>query len=361
MSRLPALPAEAIVAGPPPERPPRGRTIGRSRHGREIVAHRLGQGPLSVSLIAGCHADEPVGPEMLRRLVAHLAELPADDPLLAGATWSIVPHVHPDGEAANAGWSRATLPTRDHLGRPDRAHDPARYVAEVVRDPPGDDLEFGFPRGPDDAGARPESRAVAAFLAEAAPFHLHATLHGMGFADGPWFLLEAAWEERTVALRDALRRRVREMGYRLFDVDRGGEKGFRRIDEGFSTRPDSRAMRRHFLDRGDPETAALFRPSSMEHVRSLGGDPLTFVSEMPLFLLPAEPGPDGPPRGTGSEGRLALHRWLRERVDGKRGEEALAAVERAGVRGMPVGDQMRLQVELLRRGLEAVGGTTDDG
>ena len=40
------------------------------------------------------------------------------------------------------------------------------------------------------------------------------------------------------------------------DVDRGGEKGFSRIDRGFTTRPDSRAMAAYFLARDDPETAA---------------------------------------------------------------------------------------------------------
>ena len=62
-------------------------------------------------------------------------------------------------------------------------------------------------------------------------------------------------------------------------------------------------MRRHFLDRGDPETAAVFRPSSMEYVRSLGGDPLTFVSEMPLFLLPPPETAYGfPDPATGTKG-----------------------------------------------------------
>lgn len=46
-------------------------------------------------------------------------------------------------------------------------------------------------------------------------------------------------------------------------------------------------MRTFFHERGDDATAALSRPSSMEFVRGLGGDPFTFVSEMPLFLREA--------------------------------------------------------------------------
>ena len=189
---------------------------------------------------------------------------------------------------------------------------------------------------------------MAAFLAEGAPFHLHASFHGMGFASGPWFLIEEAWIDRTAGLREALRRRVREMGYQPFDVDRGGEKGFRRIDEGFTTRPDSRSMVRWFEERDDPATAAKFRPSSMEYVRSLGGDPFTMVSEMPLFLRPLEAGETGRPDDPRFRAFLA-------RIAGKAPEEVRAEMEKSGVRGMPIRDQMRLQLAFLNAALAAVG------
>lgn len=339
------IPTEEVLAAAP--FPPPGRVLGLSRRGQEIDGYRLGRGPLHVSLIAGCHADEPVGPAMLRRLVSFLAARPAEDPLLAGATWWIVPHVNPDGEARNAGWSVATVPAVDHLGREDRAYDLPLYVRGNVRERPGDDMEFGFPRDASDTGARPENRAVAALLAEGAPFHLHASFHGMGFATGPWFLIEPAWIDRTAGLRDAVRQRVREMGYQLFDVDRGGEKGFHRIDEGFTTRPDSRSMVRWFEERNDPESAARFRPSSMEHVRSLGGDPFTMVSEMPLFLRPLEEGETGRPDDPHFLAFL-------ERVATRPPEEVRAEAEKSGVRGMPIRDQMRLQIEFLNEALRAV-------
>lgn len=323
------------------------KVIGYSRQKREIAGYRLGSGPLHVSLIAGCHADEPVGPAMLRRLVAFLAGRPADDPLLTAVTWYVVPHVNPDGEARNAAWSASTVPAVDHLGREDRAYDLSLYMNHVLRERPGDDMEFGFPRGASDTGARPENLAVARFLAEGAPFHLHASFHGIGFASGPWFLIEEAWIDRASGLREALRRRVREMGYQPFDVDRGGEKGFHRIDEGFTTRPDSRSMVRWFEERGDPETAAKFRPSSMEHVRSLGGDPFTMVSEMPLFLRPLEPGETGRP----DDPRF---RAFLDRIASKTEEELRSEMEKSGVRGMPIRDQMRLQIAFLNEALEAV-------
>jgi len=215
-----------------------------------------------------------------------------------------------------------------------------------VRELPGNDVEFGFPGAGGDAGARPENRAVADFLRPGAPFALHASFHGMAFAAGPWFLLERGWAERTAAMRERLRGRVHELGYRLHDVDRGGEKGFHRIDEGFTSRPDSRAMAAHFEALGDPATAALFRPSSMEFVRSLGGDPLTLVSEMPLFLVPGElyrgAGLVTPPE-IGELRILAL----------AAGPEVVGARARElGVQPMPVVDQMRLQLEYLDAALE---------
>jgi hypothetical protein len=345
------LPIEEILSSRQPAGPPL-QPIGRSREGREILggvfgrAGRGGRGALHVSLIGGCHADEPVGPAMLRRLSAFLAALPPEDPLLTGATWSLVPHVNPDGEARNAAWSEVTLPAVDHRGAGDRVYDLPRYLRHAVREKPGDDVEFGFPRGEDDTAARPENRAVASFLAAGAPFHVHASFHSIAFAPGPWFLLEPAWIERTGAMRQALRERVRAFGYGLFDVDRGGEKGFRRIDEGFSTRPDSVSMRKFFEERGDPAMAALFRPSSMEYVRSLGDppdDPLTLVSEMPLFLRPLDE------RETGRPDDPRFRAW-RERLAFLSDEEVR---QQSGARGMPIRDQMRLQLGFLQEALRA--------
>jgi hypothetical protein len=345
---LPPLPIDEILALDPPALPSAAVTIGASREGRPITGHRFGRGPLHVSLIGGCHADEPVGPAMLRRLAAWLAARPADDSFLAAATWSLVPHVNPDGEARNAVWSDVTLPAVDHRGAADRVYDLALWLRGAVREAPGDDMEFGFPEGADDDGARPENRAVAAFLAGGAPFHLHASFHSIGFATGPWFLIEPAWIDRTGGLRDHLREQVRGMGYALFDVDRGGEKGFRRIDEGFSTRPDSRSMRAWFAAQGDAATAALFRPSSMEYVRSLGGDPFTMVSEMPLFLRPLLAGESGRPDDP-------LYRAWRSRIAACRtAEEIHAEAARSGVLGMPLRDQMRLQLGFLNEALAAL-------
>lgn len=328
--------SEILACGPPPP----GTPIGRSREGRELYGYRFGNGPRQVSLIAGCHADEPVGPAMLDRLVSWLAGRPADDPLLAEWSFRLVPHANPDGEARNAAWAEG------RAARPDPGvYGIATYFNRVVRELPGDDVEFGFPRGADDREARPENRAIAAFLATGAPYALHASFHGMGFAAGPSFLMEAGWAGRTAAMRDNLRRKVAEMGYQLHDVDRGGDKGFHRIDEGFTTRPDSKAMVAHFEALGDEATAALFRPSSMEYVRSLGGDPLTIVSEMPLFLLPAR---------HYQEDKVRPPAIFELRGVAEDPHALVQALLKHGVAPMPIVDQMELQLSYLAEALEAV-------
>ncbi|MYJ67591.1 MAG: peptidase, partial [Gemmatimonadetes bacterium] len=237
-----------------------------------------------MSLVAGCHADEPVGPRLLRRLVGRLSGAAGDD-LRRRATWYVIPHLNPDGAAANAAWQNPGA----------ERYDFAEWLRHRVRELPGDDIEFGFPRGEHDRGARPENRAAWEFWRGGAPFDLHVSLHGMSVAAGPYFLVERSWWPRFGEMARELARKVRQAGYELHDVEREGEKGFHRLARGFCSRPDSRAMRQHFLGRGDPETAARFRPSSMEAVRALGGDPLTLVTEMPLFITPGVGAELGPP------------------------------------------------------------------
>ena len=346
----PAGRLEELLAAPADPPRERAEVLGLSRQDRPVLGWRLGNGPSRVSLIGGCHADEPVGPHLLRRLVTWLDGLSRDDPLLDELSWWVVPHANPDGEARNLGWYREE-PRALRYGA-------GGFAAEAIREAPGDDVEFGFPRGPEDGSARPENRAIAAWWGAAGgPFRLHVSLHGMAVGAGPWFLLEEAWADRTDGLRERCRQATRRRGYRLHDDPRRGEKGFRRLDEGFSTRPDSRAMRDYFLERGDEETAARFRPSSMETVRAQGGDALTAVSEMPLFLAP----PSSFSEETGSPAygpwKDRLGRWRAVIEAGERTPADVAREARdLGLRPMPVRDQMALQWTLIAAGLEATAG-----
>lgn len=250
--------------------------IGESEEGRPIRALTAGSGPRRMSLVAGAHADEPAGPTTLRALVAAIGTCPdAFSDLLREWTLCIVPHVNPDGEARNASW-RGAWP------------DVEAYIRDVIREKPGRDVEFGYP------DMRPENRVVAAYLRTQGPFHVHASLHGMGFSDGAMLLVDKHWGYRTEHLQRVFTNISASHGMRLHDHNRKGEKGFFRIAEGFTTTPEGAAMRTWFRSRGDEPSALLFRDSSMEFVRSLGGDPLSVVTELPLFLVNGERKPEVP-------------------------------------------------------------------
>ncbi len=338
-----ADPARILEASP--ASPDAALRIGTSREGRPIHAFRFGSGPLRVSLLGGCHADEPVGPALLWRLCGWLGELAREHPMLEHIEWWIVPHVNPDGEARNRPWQARGLTFE--LGE---------YLAHVVRELPGDDIEFGFPADALDAGARPENRAAFDWWASAGgAFDLHVSLHGMGFSSGPWFLIDPHWIDRTGALRARCAEVVRDMGYRLHDVERGGEKGFARIAPGFCTRPNRNAMREHFLGLGDETTAGRFRPSSMEAVCSLGGDALTLVTEMPLFITPGVGEELGPPDPVAVRWKARLERWKAELASGRASPgDVTREGARLGVRPLPAEHQMTLQWTLVEAGLETI-------
>lgn len=336
---------DEILRAPPPS-DPAGEEIGRSREGRDICAFRFGSGNQRVSLLAGCHADEPVGPRFLLHLCGYLNTLPEADSLLEDYEWWIVPHINPDGAERNRAWQ----------GPGAERYDLVEYLRHRVRELPGDDIEFGFPRDRGDSDARSENRSVFEWWSRAAgPYALHVSLHGMGFAAGPWFLVEEAWKDRCDRLVQRCTARTEELGYSLHDVERLGEKGFFRLGKGFCTRPDSRYMRKHFLDRGDENTASKFRPSSMETIRSFGGDALTLVSEMPLFLIPGVGEQLGPPDPVAQEWKDRIAVWTAQlQNDARSADDAATAAAELGLRAMPVRDQMELQWTFIVAGLEQV-------
>ena len=306
--------------------------LGESEDGRPLYGVELGRGPCVVSLIAGAHADEPVGPETLRTLVLDgLRHREALASLFEVCRFVIVPHINPDGEARNRAWIR-TWPSVE------------AYLGEAVREAPGRDLEFGFP------AMRRENRLVSSFLQDRAPFHLHMSLHGMGFSDGAMLLIERHWAFRTEALRRGFARAAEAEGLALHDHNRKGEKGFFYIEPGFTTTPEGEAMRTYFHALGEDETARHFHDSSMEYVRSLGGNPLCLVTELPLFLVRQGEARPGHPAGY-LRFKEALPR-LKLRV--VRGEPVWKQLHRYGVRALPLPNALRLQLRALELGLEAV-------
>lgn len=296
----------------------------------------LGTGPTPVSLIAGNHADEPVGPETLRSFI--IDGLDHSDKM---ASWFrrfrfvIVPHTNPDGEARNRSWMKAWP-------------DPKAYLQHAVREKPGRDLEYGFP------GMRPENEHVSAFLREQGPFALHASLHGMSAGEGALLLINRPWTFRTQRLRNEFAEAAAAVGLPMHDHNRKGEKGFFWIEPGFQTTPRGDAMRAFFRAQGDEATARRFHDSSMEFVASLGGDPLSLVTEIPLFLI----------RGNGERSDSSSHRpdrylALRERLPEirarlDRGEDVDDLLASFDLHPVPLDVAMHLQFRALELGLQAV-------
>lgn len=320
--------------------------IGRSREGRPLWGLRIGRGERTVSLTAGAHADEPAGPISAFCLARALVESPDLAPLLQTHRFFVCPQVNPDGAERNRAWF-------------EDPPDAVRYLRNVQREAPGDDVEFGYPRRADFFAAeddesvkealgalRPENAAVAGFLEAGAPFVYHASLHSMGLSEGAWFLIGRDWVERAGELMRRLEPHVEASGLGWHDIERHGDKGFARIRRGFCTTPNHVAMRRHFLNADEPQTAAKFHPSSMEFIQSLGGDPLVMVSELPVFLIRGGGERSEPP---GEETpytrcREALTRARRFDPESERGETELRQVlESFEVEAVPFEVQVRLQ------------------
>ena len=308
--------------------------LGESEEGRPLYGVVLGRGPRAVSLIAGAHADEPVGPETLRTFVLEsLRRRETYAGLFDAFRFVIVPHVNPDGEARNRAWI-AQWPSL------------AAYLTRVVREQPGRDLEFGFPT------MRVENRLVADFMRAHAPFGLHMSLHGMGFSEGAMLLIDRHWAGRTQRLRDGFADAARAAGLRLHDHNRKGEKGFFYIEPGFTTTPEGAAMRAYFLSLHDETTAALFHDSSMEYARSLGGAPLCLVTELPLFVVAQrEPGEAGRPASY-----LAFRECLPQlRQRAAQGGDLSDLAEPFGLQPLDLRTAVALHLRALTLGLEAFG------
>jgi hypothetical protein len=310
------------------------REIGVAESGHPILGYVVGSGPKKVSLIGGSHADEPVGPETLRTFIRTAITSPEKiSDYLEKYTFVIVAHVNPDGESANADWIKR-WPSIDG------------YLKQVERELPGRDIEFGYP------DMRYENEAVVQFLREQAPFDLHMSLHSMSFSDGALLLIERSWIDRSGGIQEAFKALAKEHGFRLHDHDRGGEKGFEYIGPGFTTTPEGGRMREYFEKRRELTTAKKFKDSSMEFVRSLGGDPLCLVTELPLFLI-TKVGADEPKGDPQTYLKLKAHLPAAKRT-ATANQSIDWFIDRYGLEAIPAADAIRFQLGVIEIGLDAI-------
>ena len=93
----------------------------------------------------------------------------------------------------------------------------------------------------------------------------------------------------------------------------------------------------------------------METIRALGGDPLTLVSEMPLFITPGVGETLGPPDPVAEDWRQRIDGWRLQLARSDSDAEVRQAMAELGLYPMPVRHQMVLQLPLVFAGLAAVG------
>lgn len=308
--------------------------LGNTEEGRPIDAVVLGKGRRYISLLAGAHSDEPAGPETLRTFILEgLRNRKLLRDIFRRYRFFIIPHINPDGEARNRVWIEQWPDLR-------------AYLEYVFREPPGRDLEFGYPE------MREENRLISAFLKEHAPFGLHISLHGMGFSEGAMLLIERRWIGRSQELQKKFAAYAQESGLKLHDHDRKGEKGFMYIGPGFTTTPEGRAMQAYFRSLGDEESARKFHLSSMEYVRILGGNPLCLVTELPLFVIGNKV--ENPAPGVPVE-----YLKFRERLPGLRlkasaGESLADAIGEFQIQPLELEVAVRFQLYTIQLGLETI-------
>ncbi|MFF3379241.1 M14 family zinc carboxypeptidase [Streptomyces sp. NPDC002680] len=152
--------AAALVARHPADA--RLRTVGTSRGGTPLWLLSVGHGDRQALVVAGPHANEPVGGATALRL----AERALADPgptLRADATWNLLLCLDPDGSRRNEGW----------LGGP---YTLGHYFRNFFRPGFMEQPEW-LPDGADGA-ALPETRALLALQDELRPF-FQCSLHGV--------------------------------------------------------------------------------------------------------------------------------------------------------------------------------------
>ncbi|MFJ6294491.1 M14 family zinc carboxypeptidase [Streptomyces griseoviridis] len=157
--------AAALVAGRPREA--RLRSVGTSRAGHPLRLLSVGRGSRQVLVVAGPHANEPVGGVTALRLAERVLAQPRFTEG-ADATWNLLLSVDPDGLRHNEGWLAGPYT----LGR---------YFRNFFR--PGflEQPEW-LPAGAD-AAALPETRALLGLQDELRPF-LQCSLHGVDVGGG---------------------------------------------------------------------------------------------------------------------------------------------------------------------------------
>ncbi|GGP00945.1 M14 family zinc carboxypeptidase [Wenjunlia tyrosinilytica] len=144
------------------------RRVGTSRKGQPLLLLSVGRGRRDVLVVAGAHANEPVGGATVLRLAAWVT---GDEALRSDTAWHFLLCLDPDGARLNEAWVRGPFT----LGG---------YHRRFYRPPFAEQPEW-LPAGGAAALAQglPETRALVSVIDELRPF-LQCSLHGADIGGG---------------------------------------------------------------------------------------------------------------------------------------------------------------------------------
>lgn len=138
------------------------RRIGSSRGGEPLTLLSVGGGDRDVLVVAGPHANEPVGGATALRIAEHLVGRPAEEGP-AAATWHLLLCLDPDGARRNERWLQGPMTFGHHFRR--------MFRPNFLEQP-----EWLHTRS--EAELLPETRALIDLQDELRPF-LQCSLHGV--------------------------------------------------------------------------------------------------------------------------------------------------------------------------------------
>ncbi len=249
-------------------------TIGFSSAGRPIHDITIGEGPKTIAVVTGAHADEPTGTQTILSLSQFLLNSPEGQALQTAFTFKFIPMANPDGTTDNQAWfedAEAGLRPFEHFTR-------------VKRAKPGEDVEFAYRL---DGGNTAENEVLHQWFQKLGSIEHYVSLHSMVVGGGTLFLSHQSETTPVPERIQVLLRSVEDQKMALSQRDRCGQKGFRLLQPGLQTAPTKAAMASFFEQTGRLEVAEAFGHSSMEMATYFGDAKTAIVTEIPLCYCPA--------------------------------------------------------------------------
>ena len=240
------------------------KVAGNGNSGIPIHHVRFNTGSIKVLVVAGPHADEPIGSatvySLLKLLNSNFHDLVSQD-----IEWNIVPCIDPDGAILNEGWSQKPFSFEN-------------FVRHSFKQNPADQAEFSFPLNYKKLAFNkqtPESKTLKNIIEETQPdyyFSLHNSIAG-----GAYFLINKDVDSKYYPEIHKLAETYKIPLKKKVIQDQYG-KG---INTSINSYPKVKDIYDHLsksLD--DPSKHLNWGNSSKDYLESIKKDAITFVAEL---------------------------------------------------------------------------------